>query len=118
MIDIKDEPELRHALAHITYAIEALADPGGPCIRVAQMEIESIKELIFWGDDSNQALEADLGHRWEQNREEEDLQGQEELQGKEVVQGQGQVLQGQKEVPGEEVDDGHCPRCGLHWTAC
>ena len=70
MIDIKNEPELRHAFAHISYAIRALADG---CPRVAQMELDSIEELIFWADDSNEALELDLAAR-EKVFEEEILQ--------------------------------------------
>ena len=83
MIDVKYEPELRHVLAHIIYAIQALNEN---CPLVAQQELDCIKELVFWADDSNEAIECDLRERaLKQNgTQEEERQGQEdaeELQG-------------------------------------
>lgn len=49
-INIKDHPELRHALAHIYYAIEAVSQ--GNC-KEARYELESIEGLIFWEDDEH-----------------------------------------------------------------
>lgn len=76
MIDVKYEAEIRHVFAHIMIAIERLADG---CPRAAQMEIDGIKELVFWADESSQGIEDDLIRR--ENRDgaqEDDLQGEEE----------------------------------------
>ena len=59
MIDLKgpEYAELRHVLAHLIYSIEAhLAG----CPTTAQYELDSIKELVFWSDDSYEGIEADL----------------------------------------------------------
>lgn len=94
MIDIKDEPELRHVLAHIFYAIEALK---AGCPLATQFELDGVKELVFWGDDSYEAIEADLQRR-EKLREEED--GQEELSGQKELQRERKELQRErKELP-------------------
>jgi len=92
-LDIKANPELRHVLAHIIYAIEALCEDP-PCRRAAMHEIDSIKELVFWGDSSYQAIESDLRKR---GYPDEELQGQEELQRQEGLQDQGREegLQGE-----------------------
>jgi hypothetical protein len=50
MINIKEEPELRHALAHITYAIRALAEGNKA---VAVYELDQIESLVFWEDDEH-----------------------------------------------------------------
>lgn len=50
-INIKDHPELRHALAHMHYAIAALAKGN---IAEAKYELDSIESLIFW--ESDQAM--------------------------------------------------------------
>jgi len=49
-ISIKEHPELRHALAHIYYAIEALAKGSKA---EAIYELESIEALVFWEDDEH-----------------------------------------------------------------
>lgn len=54
MITIKTEPELRHVLTHIVYAIRALRNG---CPRAAEAELLSIEEFILWEDDSDHALE-------------------------------------------------------------
>lgn len=86
-IDVKSEPELRHALAHLWYAIDALAEG---CPKVAQMELQSISSIIFWSDDSNPAIEKYLERGCcddaeEEDEEEKELQGQEELPRQEAV---------------------------------
>lgn len=53
-INIKEHPELRHALAHMHYAIAALAKGN---LAEAQYELDSIESLIFWESD-----EAMAGH--------------------------------------------------------
>ena len=60
MIDLKAEPELRHVLAHLIGAIEALKEG---CPRKAQMEIDSIAELVFFADDDPHLIEAELKAR-------------------------------------------------------
>lgn len=107
MISIKSEAELRHALAHIIYAIEALAEDP-PCIHVAQMEVDSIKELIFWGNDSNEALEAYFTEKEQDDGEElqrkKDVQGKEDLQRK--VRQRDQGADGHHEDEGKAVVEG------------
>jgi len=50
MISLKREAELRHALAHLYYAIEALAKGAkGEAI----YELKSVEGLIFWDDDDD-----------------------------------------------------------------
>lgn len=48
-IRILHEPELRHVLAHLHQAIEALAQ-GRP--HLAQAELASIEGLVFYEDES------------------------------------------------------------------
>lgn len=80
-ISIKTESEIRHAFAHLWYAVDDLIDG---CPLAAREELRSIAGLIFWDDDSNQGIERWLRAR----RHHEKLQGKEELQGQEVLQGQ------------------------------
>ena len=47
-LSIKEHPELRHALAHLYYALEALARGDKS---EALYEIRSIEGLIFWDTD-------------------------------------------------------------------
>lgn len=77
-IVIKLEPELRHALAHIWYAIDALAHG---CPLVAIQEIKCIEALIFF-DGDDQDIESWLKKNaggYNRGRKEEELQGQEKL---------------------------------------
>lgn len=53
-LNIKEHPELRHALAHMHYTIAALAKGN---LAEAQYELDSIESLIFWESD-----EAMSGH--------------------------------------------------------
>lgn len=48
---VKREPELRHVLAHLYYAIDALRQ-GLP--RLALLELQSIEGLVFWGTDDEE----------------------------------------------------------------
>ena len=54
-ISIKMEPELRHVLAHLVYAIQALAK-GQPA--EALYEIKGFDGLIFWDSDEGQTSDA------------------------------------------------------------
>lgn len=49
-MNIKDCPELRHALSHMYIAIKALAE-GSP--KECLYELESIEALIFFEDDEH-----------------------------------------------------------------
>lgn len=62
-IRILHEPELRHVLAHLHQAIEALAQ-GRP--HLAQAELASIEGLVFYEDES-QAESLLLAHQEEQH---------------------------------------------------
>jgi hypothetical protein len=44
---LKNEPELRHVLAHLFYAIRALRNGQ---LRLSLYELESVEGLIFWGE--------------------------------------------------------------------
>ena len=55
VLSIKMEPELRHVLAHMTYAIESLVKGEHA---EAQYEIEEIKSAIFWDSDGGQTADA------------------------------------------------------------
>jgi len=83
ILSIKDEPELRHALAHMYYAIEALSKGHK---KEAAYELRSIEALIFWEDDEHMTahIEGKANEEVQQAKEEK-LQGQEELQGKTQV---------------------------------
>lgn len=74
VLSIKDEPELRHALAHMYYAIEALAK--GHRIE-ALYELKSIEALIFWEDDDHMTKLLERGNA----EKAQDMQVEEELQG-------------------------------------
>lgn len=57
---IKQNPELRHFLRHVLYAIEEL------CLgnkKAAQYEIESIKSMVSWNED-NQKFRRFCKHKW------------------------------------------------------
>ena len=54
-LSIKMEPELRHALAHMIYAIDALAKGE---VEEAKFEIESIRGLVFWDSDEGQTADS------------------------------------------------------------
>lgn len=74
-MNIKEEPELRHALAHIYYAIEALSNGHAA---EALYELKSIEGLVFWDSDDDMTKYTEKWH--------EKLQKQEEkLQEKEVI---------------------------------
>jgi len=75
-ISIKMEPELRHVLAHMSYAIEALAKGN---LGEAQYEIESIKGLVFWDNDEAMAADAEalFGGGEEDGGTNKELQGEE-----------------------------------------
>lgn len=47
---IKDEPELRHVLAHLIMAIDAITEGN---LKVAKHEVESIEGLIMWNSDQD-----------------------------------------------------------------
>lgn len=47
---VKDDPELRHILAHLIMAIEAITEGN---LKVAQHEIESIEGLVMWNSDQD-----------------------------------------------------------------
>lgn len=49
-INIKEHPELRHALAHMFYAIRSLVE-GHPA--EADFELDSVEGLVFWEDDDH-----------------------------------------------------------------
>ena len=79
-ISIKMEPELRHVLAHIIYAIEANAK-GEPA--EALYELSQIKGLVFWDTDSGQTVDA---REWARSILEDEDDGREELQGQGIEQ--------------------------------
>jgi hypothetical protein len=92
-ISIKMEPEIRHVLAHMIYAIEALANGNQG---EAQYEIEQIKGLLFWDSDAASAGDMEKWHRQENDDGEVYEKGEEDkerLQGQEIRQGQ------EKELP-------------------
>ncbi len=85
-ISIKKNPELRHALAHMYYAIECLTRGK---LDAALFELESIEGLIFWDDDRDMERslegyidnqESDDGEVHEE-KEQQDEQDPKELQG-------------------------------------
>lgn len=93
-MSIKDEPELRHALAHMYYAIEALSKGHK---KEAAYELKSIEALIFWEDDEHMTAHIEGKANEEmQQAEKEKLQGQE-------------VLQGETEVGDDAAKDGSNP---------
>lgn len=49
-ISIKEQAELRHVLAHIVYAIKALAEGND---NEAIYEVDQVEGLIFWEDDES-----------------------------------------------------------------
>ena len=63
MLIVKGEPELRHILAHLHQAIDALADG---CVRVAKDELESVEGLLMY-DGETQDQEECL--KWLEKRE-------------------------------------------------
>lgn len=80
MISIKEHPELRHALAHLYYAIEALSrDSKAEAI----YELKSIEALIFWEDDEHMTRFVESLKR----KDDEKVQQEKELQGQEEVGG-------------------------------
>ena len=87
-LSLKMEPELRHALAHILYAIDSLAkgvesiakDAGlkpSADLAEAQYELDSIRGLVFWDSDAGQTADA---AEWRRRQ----LESQEENHGEEV----------------------------------
>ncbi len=50
-ICIKDQPEIRHVLSHLYFAIEALTEDHK---LEALYELKSIESLIFWEDEAGQ----------------------------------------------------------------
>lgn len=76
-MSIKDEPELRHALAHMYYAIEALSKGHK---KEAAYELKSIEALIFWEDDEHMTAHIEGKANEEmQQAEKEKLQGETEV---------------------------------------
>jgi len=73
-LSIKMEPELRHVLAHMIYAIEALVNGD---TAEAQYEVESIKGLVFWDSDRGQTADAE---EWLERNENGEEMHKEELQ--------------------------------------
>ena len=98
IISIKDEPELRHALAHMYYAIEALSKGNK---REALYELKSIESLIFWEDDEHMTAYVESNNGKMHSKEEKELQGKEELQGQdqEILQGKEEITQPGKDAP-------------------
>lgn len=115
-ISIKMEPELRHALAHLIYAVDALAKGD---LAEAQYEIESIKGLVFWDSDAGQTVDAREWLARQTSAEENDhgQEGRQEVQPKDVQDlsregrqglggealGVGEELQGQEVGPSTET---------------
>lgn len=83
-ISIKKHPELRHALAHMYYAIECLTRGKTDA---ALFELESIEGLIFWDDDRD--MERSL-EGYIDNQESED--GEESSESEQEVQWQKEEL--------------------------
>jgi len=54
MLIVKGEPELRHILAHLHNAIDALADG---CVRVCKDELSSIEGLIMYDGETKEQEE-------------------------------------------------------------
>jgi len=73
-ISIKEHAELRHALAHMYYAIQALAEGHAA---EALYELKSIEGLVFW--DSDEAMTAFCEAQHEKLQRQKELQGQEEV---------------------------------------
>ncbi len=102
-ISIKLEPELRHTLAHMIYAIEALAN-GEPA--EARYELEEIKGLVFWDSEGGQTADARewLAREQQESDDERDKKGRqvrpEELQDLRTEGRQGQQPQ---ELPSEKL---------------
>ena len=49
-INIKDHPELRHALAHMVYSMRALIEGKAS---EAEYEIQQMEGMVFWEDDEH-----------------------------------------------------------------
>ncbi len=73
-VEIKEHHELRHVLAHLYAAIDAVRTGH---LRVAEQELESVGNLIFFEDPDNEAVEQFLKRREEHHggKEEEPVQG-------------------------------------------
>lgn len=82
VISVKKEPELRHVLAHLYYAIEHLARRE-PRTMAAWHELKSIEGLVFFDGDDEDYENWLQTHCVGGQKNEAQLQGQEELQGSE-----------------------------------
>ena len=74
-INVKEHPELRHVLTHISYAIRALAEGK---TSEAIYELDQVEGLIMW--ESDEAMSAHIESINYGKPEDEELQRQEELQ--------------------------------------
>jgi len=60
-MSIKEQPELRHVLAHLALAMDSLAN-GHP--KDALYELENIHGLIFFASDEEQVRVAERKYKW------------------------------------------------------
>jgi len=75
---IREEPELRHFLAHMVFAVRALV--GGNNV-LAEYELRQIDSMLEWDDEGDACVE-----KWLRARR-KNGQGQEEEEGREALQG-------------------------------
>ena len=79
-ISVKEHPELRHVLAHLYYAIEALSSGHSG---EALYELRSIEGLVFWDTDERMTEFSRRFYREKlQGQRKEKLQGQKEIRKK------------------------------------
>lgn len=90
---VKMNPELRHVLAHMIYAIDCLV--AGNTAEAAY-ELESIRGLVFWDSDKGQTADAE---EWKDRTDEDD--GEEDHQ--EELQEELQKTARQEETPQQKV---------------